>query len=148
MYEDVKRRLQSYRYCLWRINRNKELITELRATAEKVSPVYSLAPGGGSGDSMTNAAAKIVDLEREIAADSARLADELALVEFLIASLEDFRQRQVVEYRYIHDYSWRQIQEELKYDERYIRRLHGRALENLAKIKIGPEKPTLTCVIL
>ena len=135
MYEDVKRRLRAYRYCLWRINRNKELIAELRATAEKVSPTYSLAPGGGSGDSMTNAAARIVDLEREIAADSARLADELALVEFLIGSLDDFRQRQVVEYRYIHDYSWRQIQEELKYTERQILRFHRAALKNLYEMQ-------------
>lgn len=131
MYEEVKRRLQSYRYCLWRINRNKELIAQLRAVAEKVSPVYSLAPGGGSGDSMTNAAAKIVDLEREIAADSARLADELALVEFLIGSLDDLRQRQVIELRYKHEYTWWRIQQKLSYSRAQVFRIHNQALENL-----------------
>lgn len=148
MYEDVKRRLQSYRYCLWRINRNKELIAELRATAEKVSPVYSLAPGGGSGDSMTNAAAKIVDLEREIAADSARLADELALVRFMVESLDDFRQRQVVEYRYIQGYSWRQIQEELKYSESQVLRYHRHALKNLYEMQKMTVNDSYICDIL
>lgn len=148
MYEEVKHKLRSYRYCLDRINRNMELLDEMRSVAEKMTVQYSPVPSGGSGDRMANAAAKIADLEREIDADTARLKDELAKVEALISALEDYRQRQILEYRYKHGYSWRRIQRELNYDERYVRRLHSRALEILAEIKIGPEKPTPPCVIL
>lgn len=139
MYEEVKRMLQSYQYCLWRINQNKEMIEKLRALAEKTSPSYSLAPGGDTKDSMANAAAKIVDLEREIAEDSARLKDELMLVDFLIGSLDDFQQRQVIELRYKHGYPWRKIQRELPYGRTQIFRLHMWALDKLLPLvqKLG-----------
>ena len=123
MYEEVKRMLQSYQYCLWRINQNKEMIEKLRALAEKTSPSYSLAPGGDIKDSMANAA--------EIAEDSARLKDELMLVDFLIGSLDDFQQRQVIELRYKHGYTWRKIQRELPYGRTQIFRLHMWALDKL-----------------
>ncbi len=131
MYEEVKRMLQSYQYCLWRINQNKEMIEKLRALAEKTSPSYSLAPGGDIKDSMANAAAKIADVEREIDADTARLKDELAKVEALISGLNDHQQKQVVELRYKYGYSWRQIKKKLPYEEAQIFRFHRQALENL-----------------
>lgn len=139
MYEEVKRMLQSYQYCLWRINQNKEMIEKLRALAEKTSPSYSLAPGGDTKDSMANAAARIVDLERGIAEDSARLKDELALIEFLISSLEDCSQRQVIELRYKQGYTWRAIQRELPYGRSQIFRLHMLALDKLLPLvqKLG-----------
>jgi DNA-directed RNA polymerase specialized sigma subunit len=134
MYEEVKRMLQSYQYCLWRINQNKEMIEKLRALAEKTSPSYSLAPGGDTKDSMANAAAKIADLEREIDADTARLKDELAQVEFLISSLDNFQERQIIEYRYKHGYSWRAIQREIPYGRTQIFRLHMSALEKILSL--------------
>ena len=139
MYEEVKRMLQSYQYCLWRINQNKEMIEKLRALAEKTSPSYSLAPVGDTKDSMANAAARIVDLERGIAEDSARLKDELMLVDFLIGSLDDFQQRQVIELRYKHGYTWRKIQRELPYGRTQIFRLHMWALDKLLPLvqKLG-----------
>ncbi len=132
MYEEVRHKLQSYRYCLWRINQNKEMIEKLRALAEKTSPSYSLAPGGDTKDSMANAAAKIADLKREIDADTARLKDELAKVEVLISGLDDHQQKQVVELRYKYGYSWRRIQEELKYSRAQIYRFYLAALKNLS----------------
>lgn len=140
MYEEVKHKLQSYRYCLQRIDKNIELIAELRSRAEKITTSYSLAPSGGLGDSLANAAAKITDLEREIAKDTAYLKEAMTLVLFMISTLDDYQQRSVLDYRYIYGYSWGKIRAELHYSRTQVYEIHMAALKNLSQIIKSEQK--------
>lgn len=134
MYEEVKRMLQSYRYCLQRIDRNAELIEELQSKAEKITTTYSLTPGGPwQEDSKATIVAKIVDLKRELAEDTEQLKAALALVRFMISTLDDYQQRAVLEYRYVCGYSWRMIRAALHYSRTQIYEIHIAALENIAE---------------
>ena len=112
---EVKERLMSYRYCLQRIDRNMELIQQLRARAEKVTTSYSQAPGGTMCDSLANAVAKI-------------------LVRFMIDSLDNYEQRNVLNLKYISGYSIKRIADKMFYTRRQTYRIHDRAIELLSRL--------------
>lgn len=131
---EVKERLMSYRYCLQRIDRNMELIQQLRARAEKVTTSYSQAPGGTLGDSLANAVAKIADVEKELQQDTEKLREELDLVRFMIDSLENYEQRNVLNLKYISGYSIKRIADKMFYTRRQTYRIHDRAIELLSRL--------------
>lgn len=124
----------SYRYCLQRIDRNMELIQQLRARAEKVTTSYSQAPGGTRGDSLANAVAKIADVEKELQQDTEKLKEELVLVRFMIDSLENYEQRNVLNLKYISGYSLRRIATKMNYSRQQTYRIHNKAIEILSML--------------
>ena len=131
---EVKERLMSYRYCLQRIDRNMELIQQLRARAEKVTTSYSQAPGGTMCDSLANAVAKIADVEKELQQDTEKLREELVLVRFMIDSLDNYEQRNVLNLKYISGYSIKRIAYKMFYTRRQTYRIHDRAIELLSRL--------------
>ena len=131
---EVKERLMSYRYCLQRIDRNMELIQQLRARAEKVTTSYSQAPGGTMCDSLANAVAKIADVEKELQQDTEKLREELVLVRFMIDSLDNYEQRNVLNLKYISGYSIKRIADKMFYTRRQPYRIHDRAIELLSRL--------------
>lgn len=131
---EVKERLMSYRYCLQRIDRNMELIQQLRARAEKVTTSYSQAPGGTMCDSLANAVAKIADVEKELQQDTEKLREELVLVRFMIDSLDNYEQRNVLNLKYISGYSIKRIADKMFYTRRQTYRIHDRAIELLSRL--------------
>jgi DNA-directed RNA polymerase specialized sigma subunit len=67
-----------------------------------------------------------------------KTADELELLSRLqkqvwevIEAVPNTDERMVLKYRYLHNYTWEQIGEELSADERTIRRWHGQALQHV-----------------
>lgn len=73
-----------------------------------------------------------------------KTADELELLSRLqkqvwevIEAVPNTDERMVLKYRYLHNYTWEQIGEELSADERTIRRWHGQALQHV----VLPENP-------
>lgn len=131
---EVKERLMSYRYCLQRIDRNMELIQQLRAGAEKVTTSYSQAPGGTMCDSLANAVAKIADVEKELQQDTEKLREELVLVRFMIDSLDNYEQRNVLNLKYISGYSIKRIADKMFYTRRQTYRIHDKAIELLSRL--------------
>ena len=131
---EVKERLMSYRYCLQRIDRNMELIQQLRARAEKVTTSYSQAPRGTLGDSLANAVAKIADVEKELQQDTEKLREELVLVRFMIDSLDNYEQRNVLNLKYISGYSLRRIATKMNYSRQQTYRIHNKAIEILSML--------------
>lgn len=131
---EVKERLMSYRYCLQRIDRNMELIQQLRARAEKVTTSYSQAPGGTMCDSLANAVAKIADVEKELQQDTEKLREELVLVRFMIDSLDNYEQRNVLNLKYISGYSIKRIADKMFYTRRQTYRIHDKAIELLSRL--------------
>lgn len=74
---------------------------------------------------------RLVDLQREAMAERAAYIEHLAWAEEAIRGLANGQQRSVLELRYICGYSWERIAQTLEMDERWVRRLHGMALEKL-----------------
>ena len=128
----VKRKLQAYHYCKMRIDGNLDHIQQLRSTMQKVTVTFHDAPGGGGqGKDAADLIGKIMKLEEQVRADTERLRYELAEVQFLIDSLEDFRERSILQLRYVNGCSWDEISDRVYIAKRWVYRLHGRALKKL-----------------
>ncbi len=80
--------------------------------------------------------AKLVDLENEIASDKDRLEKRKLEALELIGRLSSTDEQTVLVNRYFENKSWREIADYMYYTERWIYKLHGRALLNMEeKIK-------------
>lgn len=131
----VKKMLDSYRYCQTRIDSNLDQIQVLRSRMQKVTTTYHDAPGGGSGEDVSDQIGKIVKLERYVQADTGRMQDELTLVRFLIDSLDEVLERQVLDLRYVRGWrNWEDIAAELHYSVIHMKRIHGIALKKLVPL--------------
>ena len=104
-------------------------LQNLRDNIGKITPVYSLAPGGGvAGQRIENAATKIIDLENTLRADKKRLAETVAEIRRLIAFVDDPLLNRVLDKRYLQYQNWEQIAEELGYARAQVYRLHSKAV--------------------
>ena len=113
-----------------RINALIERQRRYRELAERRTAVYRDTPGGGRrcSSSVEEYVVKIIDLEREIDRRIDEYVDLTREIETAIDKVGDDRYRDILRYRYINDWSWERIAQEMHYDERWVRRLHGWAL--------------------
>ena len=108
-------------------------IAKLRSLAAKVTQSFSGTLAGGENSSRVElAAAKIVDLEKEIGREIDNLEKVICQVEQTIDTLQNQNQRNVLKLRYLNGMKWEQIAVKLNYNYRWILRIHGLALKNLA----------------
>ena len=82
---------------------------------------------------------KIMELEEKINKEIDLLVDLKDEIRSVIATVEDTDERMVLKYRYVHNYTWEQIGNELHADARTVRRWHGTALLHV----ILPENPII-----
>ena len=130
----LKRDLSSYRSCLHRIDCNLDHIQELRSLATKVTVTYREAPGSSSPTSdKSGIIVNIRELEDAVLADSQQMMNEYIRIRYLIDSLDNFRDRQVLQEKYINGHTWSQISSNIYIEERWVRRIHNRALRRLLK---------------
>ena len=80
---------------------------------------------------------KIMDLEHRINQEVDLLVDLKDEIRAVITTVEDTDERMVLKYRYVHNYTWEQIGNELHADSRTVRRWHGKALTHV----VMPENP-------
>ena len=115
------------------IERKLEEIARLRSKLTRVTEVYSTEPrGGGTIYGKTEGIlAKIVDLENELDADIDRLVTVRDSIRMVIESVEEDRERLLLQYRYLDGKTFEKIAVEMHYSWRQIHRLHSRALTNL-----------------
>lgn len=106
----------------------------LRDNAGRITPAYSLAPGGGgTGQRIENAMVKLADLETENSLDIEKLVEALAEIRRLIALVDDQTLRLILHKRYLCYQKWEVIAVDLDYDLRWVHRLHARALNCILK---------------
>ncbi len=82
---------------------------------------------------------KIMDLEERINKEIELLMELKKEIRVVITTVEDTDERMVLKYRYVHNYTWEQIGNELHADARTVRRWHGKALQHV----IMPENPIM-----
>ncbi|WP_299448182.1 hypothetical protein [uncultured Phascolarctobacterium sp.] len=133
--EELKEKLKGAMYAQRTLEGELDKLQELRNIAQKITPTYSLAPGGVSGGQrIENAVIKIADLENSIREDIEKLVSAIAEVRQLIACIEDPLLRAVLYRRYLCYQKWEQIAADLNYSWRRAHQLHNKAL-NVILIK-------------
>lgn len=86
--------------------------------------------------------AKIADYEEELGKSIAELYGRKLYAEQLIKKLSDPKEREVLRYYYLttengQNLTWNQVAIRMNYFERHVKRIHGNALVNLAKVEGG-----------
>lgn len=127
--DELKRKLKSAWYVHSKHLAEIERLAEKRSIAAKVTPAYSLAPGGSSdGKAMENAIVRIVEQEQKISAVLAKLTQQEAEVEALIELLPDSPTKLVMRRRYLNYQKWERIAEAMSYSYQHVHKLHGQGL--------------------
>ncbi len=132
--DELKRKLRSAFAIQKQIEANYVEIQNLRDNANRITPAYSMAPGGGgNGQRIENAMAKIVDMENIISSDMELLMVALSEIRALIATVDDPVLRLILHKRYLCYQKWEQIAADLNYTWVHTHRLHGKALNAILK---------------
>ena len=90
----------------------------------------------GGGEDWTETADRLIELERVV---NARVRDMCRVKRLAIEAIdrvEEARLREVLELYYIDGYSWTKVAETMQLDQRWVFRLHGKALQ---KVKVPEE---------
>ena len=131
--EEVRRMLGSVKYANNNIERIGKLIEVIRSRAEKVTTSYSDAPGGSHNpDSRADVIAELVDTERQQEEAIRQWCQAIKEVQVVISWLDDYKQRSILEHKYINCEDWITISFSLNYSLPYLYELHGKALMKLA----------------
>lgn len=137
----AKEYLNQARYLDQRIDGKLMQVESLRSLAKKVTAVYSDTPHTTAPDNhrLEKIISNIVDLENEIDTDIDKFVDLKREIKSVISEVKDVKYRTLLEMRYLSQMTWEQIAVQLGYDSRYIRKMHGRALQKI----VVPEKKDL-----
>ena len=84
-------------------------------------------PRGGAQD-WTVTADTLIELERDVNSRVREMCRLKRLAQEAIDRIEEPRLREVLELYYLAGYSWKQVSDTMHLDERWVYRLHGRAL--------------------
>ena len=104
----------------------------LLALATKVTPSYSgEAHGSGSGSRVESAAEKIIQCEEEINRAIDCAVDLRSEIKGAIATVPDWKLREILTRRYILGQKWEQVAWEMSLEFRCVLRLHGMAIAEL-----------------
>lgn len=132
--DELKQKLRSAYGLQKQLEAEFVTLQNLKDVANKVTPAYSLAPGGGgTGQRIESATAKIVDLENSIRQDFENLVAALTEIRKLIACVDDALLKSVLHMRYLNYQKWEVIAVNLNYDIRWIHKLHSRGLSAILK---------------
>lgn len=139
---DAKRYLQQIRLYDSHINTKIEELHHLKTMVTKITPTLKqdVVSGGGSQDKLSDAVAKIVDLEAEIDREIDRYAEARTAVTGTIDKVRDSRLHSVLSKRYVEHKTWEQIACDMGVSYQWVCKLHGIALQAVEKILKNSEK--------
>lgn len=133
--KQAKDRLESAYWLENRINSKLMQIETMRTLAEKVTPVLSDMPRGGSTtNKVEDMAIKIADLDARIINDINILMDTRALLYQEINDLPNAELSTILEMRYLNHFTWEDIASAIHTSTRNVHNKHGRALQLFAEI--------------
>lgn len=133
--DEIKQRLKSEWVWQKQLEADLQMLQDLKDLAEQITPVYSLAPGGGgSNDKLGGTVAKLVDLDKDIQNDIKMLTEALAATRELIKMLGDEKLQLILFKRYLNYQRWEVIAADLGYSYRRVTQMHGEALVKITKI--------------
>lgn len=117
-----------------RINNKLEQLKMLRALVEKTTSTLSDMPKSqDNANRQEDILTRIIDMENEIKVEINGLLDLKEGVQSVIRTVEEPELKLLLELRYLCYRPWSEIAEEMNYDEKYLHKLHGKALHLLNK---------------
>lgn len=126
--EKKKEYLRTYRTHVRRIRRIETELAELRSMKVSGSvKMDGLPHGSGQGD-LSGYAAELDRLEQNLLRERYQRVMAYKEIVAQIKALKSENEKDVLFYRYIAGMDWWEITDKLKYSERWIHKLHGRAL--------------------
>ena len=128
-----KEYLNGYRKAIRRIRRVDEELEELQELAKSVKATgYSGMPhGGGTSKVLSDELARIDSLKRKLEREKEQVVESYISIEKCIRDVEDEEENDVLFYRYVKGLRWWEIAEKMECTERWVNKLHGRALNRL-----------------
>jgi hypothetical protein len=128
--------LQEYRPILKRCNGYCDALDELHDLAKRATSRISATrlSGTSSHGGMEDNILKAVDTEDKLQSIIGHLKEALLVREALIEQLSDERYKTILTFRYINGEAWPSIQRKVRYEERQMYELHGRALEEVSRL--------------
>ena len=113
-----------------RINSKLDQIASLSELATKCTSTLTGLPRNPNrgGSTVADAIGNVIDLQVEINNDIDRLVDLKRDISGIIKTVGNTEYQTLLEKRYLCFLSWEQIAVDMKYDLRYLHKLHSRAL--------------------
>lgn len=133
---NVKQTLYEYRPALRHTQRCFRELSDARDAGVR-SPSFngfSRTPGIGSS-SVELQVEKIEMLERKAASAREKTLDLAEQIEDMIDALDDHNQKAVIRLHYLNGYTWQEVALILHFTDRNVRRIHGKAIEELEKLR-------------
>ncbi len=132
---DIKQYLKSALILNTQIELKKQELQKWYDLSQNISVCLSDMPKSNSyNDKLSNIVANIVNIQQELADDIDKSLDMYINIKNLINSLDDYRQRAILEQRYLYGEKWEDISNNLHYSIRQIHRLHLIALSKLTYV--------------
>lgn len=126
--EKKKEYLWQYQESVRRITRIESELEEIRSMRGSISINNDGMPhGAGQGD-LSGYAAELDGLERDLISERYLRIKLYKDIAARIKRLKSKNENDVLFYRYIKGLDWWEVAEKMKYSERHITRLHGKAL--------------------
>ena len=131
-----KEYLTGYRGHVRRINRIETELTELRLMRASMSVNNDGMPHGSGQADLSGYAAELDSLERNLIKERKERYVAYTSIAKSVKSLNNENEKDVLFYRYIAGLAWWEIAEKMNYSERWVLKIHGKAL---AHFKIPKE---------
>ena len=143
--EQKKEYLSGYRGHVRRINRIEEELAEIRIMKTSPSVNNDGMPHGSNQSDLSDYASNLDELERELLEERYNRIKLYKNISEQIKRLSSENEKDVLFYRYIRGLEWWEIADKMKYSERQVLRIHGKALENLKLNKDVSECQSKRC---
>ena len=132
------------------IQANADKIQRLRSQAERLTTHLSDMPrGGGPAHGMDEVVATIADIETTLTGDNHKMQQLLVDVRQLVATVPNYKQRIVLQRRYVNFETFEVIAYKLHFSYRHTTRLHWDGIawlqQNMARENMPEKPPAETC---
>ena len=115
-----------------------EQLETLKSLSMKVTSSFAeekISGGNVEKSKMESTVVKVIDLESEINADFVRLIELKKEIQDTINRMEDINYQLLLEMRYLNGKNWEEIAQELKYNNRTVFKVHGKALKQFERVR-------------
>ena len=123
--------LSGYRDHVRRVRRIESELAELLEMRTSTSTNNNGMPRGTNQTDLSGYAAELDDLERSLREERVERVESYKDIVNRIRHLQSENEKDVLFYRYIKGLEWWEIAEKMSYSERWVHKIHGKALAHL-----------------
>lgn len=132
--QEVKNYLSQAYYIDKRVELLQDELLLLESKLEKCTASYTYTKGGGTQPSFEYVLDKVIQYRNRLNCEIANLIDKKKEIKKTIERIENPKMKLILFQKYINFYTFEWIAVKLDMEQRQIRRLHKKALEDLCNI--------------